>query len=76
MLSAQKTFVQALLENGNMEEALVLAENFQHRAKGAFQDILNQVRQKTAFVSMKNFELDRAKELFIRGKVDPREVTE
>ena len=60
-----------------VQEALDLAEGFQHRAKASqeqFQQLLNNVRQRAAFICLKKLELERARELFIRGNLDPREV--
>ena len=36
--------------------------------------VLNKARVRAAFISLKTLELRRAQELFIKGRVDPREV--
>lgn len=68
-----ETQLASLLEKGKVEEALELAENCQHRgdqaSAGRFQNVLNLVRQKAAFICLQKFELEKARELFIRGKV-------
>ena len=62
--------LQALLDKGKVEEALDLAETCQHKGQqnDRFQMILNLVRQQAAFIYFQKMELDRARELFIRGK--------
>ena len=62
--------LQALLEKGRVEEALDLAETCQHKGQqnDRFQAVLNLVRQRAAFIYFQKMELDRARELFIRGK--------
>ena len=62
---------QALLERGKVEEALDLAETCQHKGQhnDRFQAVLNLVRQRAAFIYFQKMELERARELFIRGKV-------
>ena len=73
-----ETQIQSLLDNDKVEEALELAENAQLRGRSSrenFQLVLNHVRIKAAFICFKNLQLERAKELFIRGKLDPREVS-
>ena len=62
---------QALLDRGKVEEALDLAETCQHKGQhnDRFQAVLNLVRQRAAFIYFQKMELERARELFIRGKV-------
>ena len=69
-----ETQLQNLLEKGKVEEALELAEgqnNSQNQSRESqrFQATLNLVRQKAAFICFGKLELQRARELFIRGKV-------
>ena len=69
--------MQTLLENGNIEEALELAENHKIKSRGSqekYQKVLNQVRVQAGFVCLKKLELQKPKELFINGQLDPREV--
>ncbi len=51
-----------------------MAENARESGRDDFQRLLHNVRVRAGFVCLKNCELDRAKELFIKGMVDPREV--
>jgi len=65
-----------LLENERIEEALELAENAasQNSNDSGLESALARARVRSAFISLKRFELQRAKELLIRGRADPREV--
>ena len=66
-----------MLENERIDEALELAESASYRNDGdtdGFEAVLNKARVKAAFISLKTLELYKAQELFIRGRVDPREV--
>ena len=65
-----------MLVNERVEEALELAENAaaQNSQDTAIESSLARARVRSAFISLKRFELQRAKELLIRGRADPREV--
>lgn len=69
--------IKNLLQHGLVDQALELAENFQHRGRSSreqFQTVLNDVRQRAGFVCLKKFDLERARELFIRGQLNPQEL--
>ena len=59
-----------------MEEALELAENAigQNSHDTGLESSLARARVRSAFISLKRFDLQRARELLIRGRADPREV--
>ena len=67
---------QYLLENERIEEALELAENAisQNSADPGLESCLAQARVRSAFISLKRFDLHRTRELLILGRADPREV--
>ena len=69
---------QFLLTNERVDEALELSEMVASRAVNSnekdLDSIVNFVRSRAAFISLKKMELRRAQELFIRGRVDPREI--
>ena len=72
---------QFLLTNERVDEALELSEMVASRAVNSHESdekdldsIVNFVRSRAAFISLKKMELRRAQELFIRGRVDPREI--
>lgn len=67
------------MDNERIDEALELAENASYRITGDGQSdgleaVLNKARIKAGFISLRAFELRRAQELFVRGRVDPREI--
>ena len=68
--------IEYLLENERIDEALELAENasYNQQSSEGLEEVLNKARVKAAFISLKSMELRKAQELFIRGRVDPREV--
>jgi len=71
--------IEYLLDNERIDEALELAENASYRITGDGQSdgleaVLNKARIKAGFISLRAFELRRAQELFVRGRVDPREI--
>ncbi len=59
-----------------MEEALELAENAisQSSSDPGLESSLARARVRSAFISLKRFDLHRARELLVRGRADPREV--
>ena len=69
---------QFLLTNERVDEALELSAMVASRAVNSnekdLDSIVNFVRSRAAFISLKKMELRRAQELFIRGRVDPREI--
>lgn len=65
-----------MLENERVEEALELAENAisQSSSDPGLESCLARARVRAAFISLKRFDLLRARELLVRGQADPREV--
>lgn len=65
-----------MLNNEQVDEALELAENVRGGSgqDESFERIVNRVRCRAAFISLKKMDLKKAQEQFIRGRVDPREV--
>jgi hypothetical protein len=60
-----------------VDEALELAENAANRGVGSNEELeilVNRARGRAGFISLKNLDLRRTQELFVRGRVDPREV--
>ena len=79
--SNKTIWFQFLLTNERVDEALELSEMVASRAVNSHESdekdldsIVNFVRSRAAFISLKKMELRRAQELFIRGRVDPREI--
>ena len=79
--------IESLLANGLIEEALVLAERSNiHSRANTLEDLegtydpnsleitINRAHQMAGFVSMKAMDLTRAKSLFEKGCIDPREL--
>ena len=72
--------MQFLLNNERVDEALELSEMVATRTVSSneapedLESVVNFVRSRAAFISLKRMELRRAQELFIRGRVDPREI--
>ena len=68
------------MDNERIDEALELAENASYRITGVdgqsdgLEAVLNKARIKAGFISLRAFELRKAQELFVRGRVDPREI--
>ena len=66
---------QYLLNNERVEEALEMADAVAGSYNNeSFEAIVNRVRCRAAFISLKKMDLRKAQEQFIRGQVDPREV--
>jgi hypothetical protein len=59
-----------------VEEALALAENAitQNSQDPGLESSLARARVRSAFISLKRFDLQRARELLVRGRADVREV--
>ncbi|PIK62386.1 hypothetical protein BSL78_00705 [Apostichopus japonicus] len=68
--------VQALLTDRQVDEALSLAMNFRQAglSKEKFQKMYTNIQQQGGFIKFGEHKLDEAKELFIRGRLDVREL--
>ncbi|CAB4058063.1 VPS3 [Lepeophtheirus salmonis] len=68
--------IEMLLGNEDAQEALHLVENecARRRIDEKFHNLLRNVRIRAGFIFFKNLELDKAKDMFIAGELDPREV--
>ncbi|XP_040578781.1 transforming growth factor-beta receptor-associated protein 1 isoform X2 [Lepeophtheirus salmonis] len=68
--------IEMLLGNEDAQEALNLVENecARRRIDEKFHNLLRNVRIRAGFIFFKNLELDKAKDMFIAGELDPREV--
>lgn len=68
--------IEYLLENERVEEALELAENATSESSSdpGLESALARARVRSAFISLKRFDLVHARDLLVRGHADPREV--
>ena len=70
-------FLQSLLENGQLEEALALGEGCSKAEVGSdprLHSLISRVRVQSGFKALKEVDTDRARQLFLEGGLDPREV--